>query len=44
MFCNCEQLEVKHALDLPIAWITVTIRQDSSSDTSSMQKTEYFCF
>jgi len=29
MVCDCKKLEVKHASDLPIAWITVTIHQDS---------------
>jgi len=44
MFCNSKQLDVKHAPDLPIAQITVTICQDSTTDTSNMQHTKYFYF
>jgi len=43
-FVIVKQLDVKHAPDLPIAWITVTICQDSTRDTSSMQHTKYFYF
>jgi len=29
MFCNCTELEVKHAPDLTIDWITQTIHQNT---------------
>jgi len=33
MFYNCKHLDDKHEPDLPIAWITVTICQDSTRYT-----------
>jgi len=42
MFYNCKQLDVEHAPHLPIAPISVTLYQDASRDTSSMQHTKYF--